>query len=75
MVTDSYEYKQQMEQDLNINIISSDADGDVYYRPKVKWPYANGGVPIRNETLFVYGLYSPEHFSHMLFNGLISLYR
>ena len=64
-----------MLEDLNINLINSDQSGDVYYQPRVKWRHANAGVPARNDTLFVYGLYSPEHFSHMLYNGLIPLYR
>ncbi|KAG2225724.1 hypothetical protein INT45_011392 [Circinella minor] len=64
-----------MLQDLNINLINSDQSADVYYQPKVKWRHANAGIPVRNDTLFVYGLYSPEHFSHMLYNGLIPLYR
>ncbi|KAG0182665.1 hypothetical protein DFQ29_002997 [Apophysomyces sp. BC1021] len=32
-------------------------------------------VRFMDETVFVYGLYHPEHYAHMLFNGLLALYR
>ncbi|KAG2230292.1 hypothetical protein BDF21DRAFT_423407 [Thamnidium elegans] len=55
-----------------LNLINADEDGDMWFEPKrVDRPVK----AIRmHQTLFVYGLYSPFHFSHFLYNGLIPLY-
>lgn len=56
----------------SINVINTEQEDDQWFQPKhVRGPIY--GTP-RNETLFVYGLFSPYHFSHFLYNGLIPLY-
>ncbi|KAJ2961247.1 hypothetical protein NQZ79_g3485 [Umbelopsis isabellina] len=56
----------------SINLINADQDSDIWFTPKVVSGYSN--PQFVNETLFVYGLYSPFHFSHFLYNGLMPLY-
>jgi hypothetical protein len=55
-----------------INLMSADYDEDVWFQPK-QVTHAVNAVHV-NETLFVYVLYFPFHFSHFLYNGLIPLY-
>ncbi|KAI8886055.1 hypothetical protein K501DRAFT_283966 [Backusella circina FSU 941] len=52
--------------------MSADYDEDVWFQPKqVNHPVNAVHV---NETIFVYALYFPFHFSHFLYNGLLPLY-
>lgn len=48
------------------------ADEHIWFQPKIM-SHAINAIHI-NETVFVYGLYSPFHFSHFLYNGLMPLY-
>ncbi|KAI8343406.1 hypothetical protein BC941DRAFT_411279 [Chlamydoabsidia padenii] len=58
-----------------INLINSDKEGDMWFTPKViNSKYYRGKYRKDKDTLFVYGLYSPFHFSHYVYNGLIPLY-
>ncbi|KAF9914604.1 hypothetical protein BX616_007937 [Lobosporangium transversale] len=58
-----------------VNLMSSDEESDVYWQPRLERSWRK---TIRahyvNETLFVHGLYSPYHFSHWLYNGMMPLY-
>ncbi|KAF9537133.1 hypothetical protein EC957_008791 [Mortierella hygrophila] len=58
-----------------INLMSADAEADFFWQPRLQRSWRN---VIRahyvNETVFVHGLYSPFHFSHWLYNGMIPLY-
>ncbi|CAG8605764.1 1672_t:CDS:2 [Paraglomus brasilianum] len=55
------------------NVMNADESADGLWKPEVKSSYP-WKVQYINETLFVYGLYSPFHFSHWMFNGLLPLY-
>lgn len=63
--------------DLNINLINADQEGDAYYKPdaQLRQSLPAASATYYNGTLFVYGLYASDHYSHMLFNGLAPLYR
>ncbi|KAF7722874.1 hypothetical protein EC973_002635 [Apophysomyces ossiformis] len=65
-------------EELSVNLMNADEEEDHYYLPKKKaiqdMP-SDVSVRFLNESVFVYGLYHPEHFAHMLFNGLMGLYR
>ncbi|KAJ8653987.1 hypothetical protein O0I10_010323 [Lichtheimia ornata] len=74
-IASSYAHRRRLRSDLSVNLINADPDTDFYYEPKAKWQHDVADIAFKNETLFVYGLYTPMHFSHMLFNGLIPLYR
>ncbi|KAI8047592.1 HSF-type DNA-binding-domain-containing protein [Gilbertella persicaria] len=56
-----------------VNVMSADESSDIWFQPA---HYTSSSIKTQyiNETVFVYGLYSPHHFSHMLYNGLIPLY-
>ncbi|KAG0337208.1 hypothetical protein BG004_007741 [Podila humilis] len=58
-----------------INLMSADPEADVYWQPRVErsWRKVTKAHYV-NETLFVHGLYSPYHFSHWLYNGMMPLY-
>jgi hypothetical protein len=57
-----------------INLINTGKDEDIWFSPKIiNSKFLNFGK-FNNEKLFVYGLYSPYHFSHFLYNGIIPLY-
>lgn len=57
-----------------INLINAENTDDMWFSPKIiKYKFINFGNFI-DKKLFVYGLYSPFHFSHFLYNGLIPLY-
>lgn len=53
-------------------MINADQDADMWFQPKRIGHHVN--AKYIDETLFVYGLYSPFHFSHYLYNGLMPLY-
>ncbi|CAG8658436.1 8946_t:CDS:2, partial [Paraglomus occultum] len=55
------------------NVMNSDEQSDAFWKPKVKYSYP-WRVRYINDTVFVYGLYAPFHFSHWMFNGLLPLY-
>ncbi|RHZ78208.1 hypothetical protein Glove_166g212 [Diversispora epigaea] len=55
------------------NVMNADQNIDFFWKPKVKSRYPAKAQYI-NDTLFAYGLYSPVHFSHWMFNGLLPLY-
>ncbi|KAK9767838.1 hypothetical protein K7432_002064 [Basidiobolus ranarum] len=63
-----------------VNLISVGTTEDIHWAPEVRpimsfWKPTQGvDVDLIDETLFVYGLYSPFHFSHQLYNGLLPLY-
>ncbi|KAF9293450.1 hypothetical protein BGZ88_005348 [Linnemannia elongata] len=58
-----------------VNLMSSDSNADFFWQPRLQRSWRN---VIRahyvDETVFVHGLYSPHHFSHWLYNGMIPLY-
>jgi hypothetical protein len=59
-----------------VNLMSSDEDSDVFWQPRLRWSWRKViRAHFVNETVFVHGLYSPSHFSHWLYNGMIPLYR
>ncbi|KAF9920554.1 hypothetical protein FBU30_009604 [Linnemannia zychae] len=55
--------------------MSADEEADIYWQPRTQkiWRKAMKAHYI-NETLFVHGIYSPYHFSHWLYNGMMPLY-
>ncbi|CAO3617134.1 unnamed protein product [Cunninghamella blakesleeana] len=55
----------------SINMINTGEGEDMWFTPKV---LSRRRVKNIDQTLFVYGLYSPFHFSHYLYNGLMPLY-
>ncbi|KAG0050332.1 hypothetical protein BGZ83_004876 [Gryganskiella cystojenkinii] len=59
-----------------VNLMSSDQESDIFWQPRMERTW--GGNRIRahyvNETVFVHTLYSPSHFSHWLYNGMLPLY-
>jgi hypothetical protein len=59
-----------------VNLLSSDEDSDSFWQPRLQrsWRKVIRAHYV-NETVFVHGLYSPFHFSHWLYNGMIPLYR
>ncbi|KAF9089305.1 hypothetical protein BGX29_012122 [Mortierella sp. GBA35] len=58
-----------------INLLSSDTTTDMYWRPRVRrFRSRTMKAHYVDETLFVHGLYSPDHFSHWLYNGMMPLY-
>lgn len=56
----------------NINLINTGKGEDIWFKPKVLTHQTN--AKYIDETLFVYGFYSPFHFSHFLYNSLMPLY-
>ncbi|KAG0198106.1 hypothetical protein BGX28_008422 [Mortierella sp. GBA30] len=58
-----------------VNLMSSDQQADVFWQPRVErfWSKTIKAHYV-NDTLFVHGLYSPYHFSHWLYNGMMPLY-
>lgn len=55
-----------------IQMINTGQGEDIWFQPKRVSHHVN--AKHIDETLFVYGLYSPYHFSHFLYNGLMPLY-
>ncbi|KAF9290642.1 hypothetical protein BGZ68_006496 [Mortierella alpina] len=60
----------------DINLMSSRESADYYWKPRFKKivPEALTSVYYRHESLFVYGLFWPGHFSHFLYDGMLPLY-
>ncbi|KAG9066413.1 hypothetical protein KI688_001639 [Linnemannia hyalina] len=58
-----------------VNLMSSDTDSDLFWQPRLQrsWRKVIRAHYV-DETVFVHGLYSPHHFSHWLYNGMIPLY-
>jgi len=56
----------------SINLINTGEGEDIWFKPKTLAHHT--GARYINETIFVYGFYSPFHFSHFLYNSLIPLY-
>ncbi|KAG0309478.1 hypothetical protein BGZ98_001990 [Dissophora globulifera] len=58
-----------------VNLMSADEESDVFWQPRLErsWRKVTHAHFV-NETLFVHGLYSPFHFSHWLYNGMVPLY-
>ncbi|KAF9217687.1 hypothetical protein BGZ59_001115 [Podila verticillata] len=58
-----------------VNLMSSDELSDSYWQPRVElsWQRTMKAHYV-NETIFIHGLYSPYHFSHWLYNGMMPLY-
>lgn len=56
-----------------VNVLNVEPTEDIWFEPKVMNSVYRRAHFV-NETLFVYGLYGPYHFSHFIFNGLIPLY-
>lgn len=56
----------------SINLINTGEGEDIWFKPKTLAHYT--GARHINETIFVYGFYSPFHFSHYLYNSLMPLY-
>ncbi|KAI8380508.1 hypothetical protein EDC96DRAFT_491223 [Choanephora cucurbitarum] len=57
-----------------VNVANADEAGDIWFQPTRMTPHRLLRARHIPETLFVYGLYAPYHFSHMLYNGLMPLY-
>lgn len=57
---------------INMMNVGEGAGEIIWFQPKHKQRPRN--AQLMNETLFVYGLYSPFHFSHFLYNGLMPLF-
>ncbi|KAF9391916.1 hypothetical protein CPB97_005043 [Podila verticillata] len=58
-----------------VNLMSADIGADVYWQPRVERSWRSMmKAHYVNETLFIHGLYSPYHFSHWLYNGMMPLY-
>lgn len=58
-----------------VNIMAYDSQSDIYWSPRVFSRSPSSYYGFINETVFVYGMYSPYHLSHWLFNGLMPLWR
>ncbi|CAG8750738.1 7373_t:CDS:2, partial [Gigaspora margarita] len=58
---------------LMANVMNSDEASDFFWKPAVRSSHPEK-VQYINDTVFVYGLYAPFHFSHWMFNGLLPLY-
>ncbi|KAF9151567.1 hypothetical protein BG015_006511 [Linnemannia schmuckeri] len=58
-----------------VNLMSSDEDADFFWQPRLQrsWRKVIRAHYV-DDTVFVHGLYSPFHFSHWLYNGMIPLY-
>ncbi|KAG0241683.1 hypothetical protein BGW41_005558 [Actinomortierella wolfii] len=58
-----------------VNLMSSDETSDVFWQPRMETAWSKSiKAHYVSETLFVHGLYSPYHFSHWLYNGMMPLY-
>ncbi|KAF9941267.1 hypothetical protein BGZ67_005502 [Mortierella alpina] len=58
-----------------VNLMSSDEESDDFWQPRLERSWRKViHAHFVNETVFVHGLYSPFHFSHWLYNGMIPLY-
>ncbi|KAK3818243.1 MAG: hypothetical protein JOS17DRAFT_382409 [Linnemannia elongata] len=58
-----------------VNLMSSDANSDFFWQPRLQrsWRKVIRAHYV-DETVFVHALYSPHHFSHWLYNGMLPLY-
>ncbi|KAF9167105.1 hypothetical protein DFQ26_005846 [Actinomortierella ambigua] len=56
-----------------INLIAADKTSDKYFQPRRVSPKKSLQAHFINETLFVYGHYSPAQFTHWLYNGVMPL--
>ncbi|KAF9971147.1 hypothetical protein BGZ73_005942 [Actinomortierella ambigua] len=56
-----------------INLIAADRASDKYFQPRRVSPKKSFKAHFINETLFVYGHYSPAQFTHWLYNGVMPL--
>ncbi|KAF9573411.1 hypothetical protein EC968_008593 [Mortierella alpina] len=58
-----------------VNLMSSDEESDDFWQPRLERSWRKViHAHFVDETIFVHGLYSPFHFSHWLYNGMIPLY-
>ncbi|CEP17943.1 hypothetical protein [Parasitella parasitica] len=57
-----------------INVMNTEEKDDLWFQPRRISSHRKIRADHINETLFVYALYSPFHFSHALYNGLMPLY-
>ncbi|KAF8937994.1 hypothetical protein BGZ47_008761 [Haplosporangium gracile] len=58
-----------------VNLMSADSAADIYWKPRVERAESKVmKAHYVNETLFVHAIYSPGHFSHWLYNGMLPLY-
>ncbi|KAF9146976.1 hypothetical protein BG015_011438 [Linnemannia schmuckeri] len=58
-----------------VNLLSAGEDSDAFWQPRLQRSWRNViQAHYVNETVFVHGLYSPFHFSHWLYNGMLPLY-
>ncbi|KAF9102016.1 hypothetical protein BGX29_005005, partial [Mortierella sp. GBA35] len=58
-----------------VNLMSVDLVSDTYWKPRVERTRSKTmKAHYVDETLFVHGIYSPGHFSHWLYNGMLPLY-
>lgn len=59
-----------------VNLLSAAEEADAYWQPRLQRSWRNViQAHFVNETVFVHGLFSPFHFSHWLYNGMLPLYR
>ncbi|KAF9543077.1 hypothetical protein EC957_001291 [Mortierella hygrophila] len=58
-----------------VNLMSVDESSDIYWKPRVERSRSKMmKAHYVDETLFVHGIFSPGHFSHWLYNGMLPLY-
>ncbi|KAF9120242.1 hypothetical protein BGX30_003287 [Mortierella sp. GBA39] len=58
-----------------VNLLSAAEEADAYWQPRLQRSWRNViQAHFINETVFVHGLFSPFHFSHWLYNGMLPLY-
>ena len=59
-----------------VNLMSVNLPSDIFWKPRVERARSKRmKAHYVDETLFVNGIYSPGHFSHWLYNGMLPLYR
>ncbi|KAF9127296.1 hypothetical protein BG015_004559 [Linnemannia schmuckeri] len=58
-----------------VNLMSVNSASDIYWKPRVERARSKVmKAHYVDETLFVHGIFSPGHFSHWLYNGMLPLY-
>src|SRR6266540_3159571 len=56
------------------NLIAANKEVDKAWSPRVFSQFPSARYAWVDETVFVYGLYSPYHMGHWMFNGLMPLW-
>jgi hypothetical protein len=58
-----------------IDVISSDPHGDMFWKPQIRESFPAKQHRFVHEAIAVYGMYSPYHFTHWMYNGIVPLFR